>query len=302
MTFHKKVIGAGLSISIFLGGCGMSDDSGSKEKKEEKEFVSVQEYTGEGFKLRNGSEVSDQIAEDNREEVESAVKKFFKEKYKTEVKVHNIVGARGYATVFVESINSPHFYTYANIPVDENEKKVDVSGVWSMEGEVEGAIQSALYGIIFEDEFAKLDQYFEEITEKYKVVGMRKEALENVGARGYSTPYYFVSTTGEEFDQLYDIYLKNPKISDEEIKQILNKKSFEVSASTVAIKLFMAEKDKKPDKSILDKVAADISKIPGLPRGSYGIVLNDNDINAFYGMGTKQDSLKIGHLEYIVKE
>ncbi|MDQ0233676.1 hypothetical protein J2S19_005033, partial [Metabacillus malikii] len=43
--------------------------------------------------------------------------------YKTEVKVHNVVGSQDAATVFVESVGEPHFYTYAVVPIENKRKK-----------------------------------------------------------------------------------------------------------------------------------------------------------------------------------
>ncbi|WP_404443030.1 DUF1672 domain-containing protein [Sutcliffiella horikoshii] len=65
---------------------------------------------GEGYTLKNG-EKTDKIAKENKEEITKAVEKFFLEKYKTEVIVHNRVGANDGASVYVESLREPHFYT-----------------------------------------------------------------------------------------------------------------------------------------------------------------------------------------------
>ena len=135
-----------LSISVILMGCSTlnttKDDpdfelvdgkNGSKEinptekgkvalekagdEYRKENYVSVQDYIGDGFALEP-DKGTDEIAENQREDVEKAVKEFFLENYKTEVTVHNIVGTTGAASVFVESIGEPHFYTLAIIPVD----------------------------------------------------------------------------------------------------------------------------------------------------------------------------------------
>ncbi|WP_156142487.1 DUF1672 family protein [Rossellomorea aquimaris] len=59
----------------------------NNEKQLKNQFVSVQEYIGEGDTLQNGEE-TDKIAEENREEVKKAVKDFFLKEYKTDVKEH----------------------------------------------------------------------------------------------------------------------------------------------------------------------------------------------------------------------
>ena len=81
----------------------------------------MQDYTGEGYTLKNGSK-TDTIAQENKEEITKAVEMFFLERYKTEVMVHNMVGAADGATVFVESVGEPHFYTYAIVPIDVDQK------------------------------------------------------------------------------------------------------------------------------------------------------------------------------------
>src|SRR5690625_5025704 len=83
------------------GGCLNTGNSGNKmqgenedtkdnenDKKnayEQENYVPIQEYTGEGFTLRDANPKTGEIAEANREEVVTAVEGFFKNKYKTEV-------------------------------------------------------------------------------------------------------------------------------------------------------------------------------------------------------------------------
>ena len=137
MTKKRFLLTGILCSALLLGGCSAltnSNDETGKEKEqkadkkteeemiEDKYFVSVQDYTGEEYTLDNGEE-TDKIAEENRDEVERAIKKYFKDEYKTEVKVHNIVGAIDGATVFVESVGKPHFYSYAIIPIDKDNKR-----------------------------------------------------------------------------------------------------------------------------------------------------------------------------------
>ncbi|GAE94922.1 hypothetical protein JCM21714_4122 [Gracilibacillus boraciitolerans JCM 21714] len=120
-------------------------------------YVPVQEYKGEEYTLPNGKK-TDRIANENREEIEKAIKSFFKEEYKTEVKVHNIVGNVDGATVMVESIGGePHFYTYAIIPIDTEKEIVLKEKVWSQEMAIESAIMTGgIYGLIEKDKFDNL--------------------------------------------------------------------------------------------------------------------------------------------------
>ncbi|CAN7193403.1 DUF1672 family protein [Rossellomorea sp. LjRoot5] len=109
-TIQGLICSAGLSFLLI--GCMDSDKKVDSEREVHNQFESVQDYTGEGYTLKNGKE-TDKIAEEHRKEVESAVKDFFLKEYKTDVKVHNAVGNEAGATVFVESTDPLHFYTYA---------------------------------------------------------------------------------------------------------------------------------------------------------------------------------------------
>lgn len=131
----------------------------STEKQSNHDFyVSVQDYTGQGYRLPNGNE-TDKIAEAHRDEVDKAAKKFFLDKYETKVKIHNIVGNKDGATVFVESIGEPHFHSYAIVPIDIDNKHIMVNDVWSQEGQVEDAIMVSIFSMIFDKELAKLNHY-----------------------------------------------------------------------------------------------------------------------------------------------
>ncbi|MDL4841724.1 hypothetical protein [Aquibacillus rhizosphaerae] len=70
---------------MFFNGYGITEHTETVNNETEKEyhedFVSVQDYNGEGYDLKNGEE-TDRIAEANRDQVEEAVIKFFIEKYK----------------------------------------------------------------------------------------------------------------------------------------------------------------------------------------------------------------------------
>ncbi|UAC48162.1 DUF1672 domain-containing protein [Bacillus aquiflavi] len=136
MKHKKKILTFSVGMSLLLGGCFNMDNTNHKTNKAKNEqtketpeekyarehYVPVQEYTGQGYTLRNG-EKTDKIAKAHRDEIDKAVKKFFLDNYKTEVIVHNVVGAVDGASVFVESVGEPHFYTYAIVPIDIDEEK-----------------------------------------------------------------------------------------------------------------------------------------------------------------------------------
>ena len=306
---NNKMAVAIVSTTLLLGGCNMEVES-KKESEiigkgdvalDSSSFVSVQDYTGEEYTLQDGEE-TDKIAEANREEIEQAVKDFFLNNYKTEVKIHNIVGAVDGASVFVESIREPHFYTFAIVPIDVENEKVEVDKVWSQEGQIEDAITTGLYAMIHDQEFSTLDNYLEKLTEENPLVGTRMEAVEKVGANGYATPYYYTSAAGEYFTELYNKYIENPTISKEELKSSMKKYDLNSNLMLITITLYMKESDTDPDEVLYDKIVSDIEQMEGLPRGSYSVILHDNLINAEYADGSKKSSLNKTALNEIRKE
>ncbi|MCC5804325.1 DUF1672 family protein [Rossellomorea vietnamensis] len=310
MNRKNKWIIYGIGISLLLGGCMNMDNAngnGVDEQKEpskemEKQLVSVQNYKGEGYTLPNGEEM-DKIAEDNKDEVESAVKSFYKENYKTDIKVHNIVGNEDGATVFVESIGRLHYYTYAIVPIDIDTKKIHGDKVFSEEGQVEDGIKGGLYRLIFQEQFDKLDSYFKDLVSEGEVVGKTEESLQNVGGTGYMTPYYFISTfnNDESIKPVFDIFVKNPEADIEELKSAYVEGSFSPENLLINVRLFMKDKDASPSEEIFKRVANDLERIEGIPKGSYSLYLNDNKVYKDSFTGEKENSLSRGHGNYIVK-
>ena len=302
-----------VGISLLLGGCsGMNSTNNNQEIKEAKEtqtsasndtFISVQEYTGEGYFLAIGEE-TDKIAEANKAQIDEATKKFFQEKYKTEVKVHNVVGAEDGATVFVESVGEPHFYTYAVVPIIEKENKIDIDKIWADDFQVQNAIKGGLYHMIFKEEFQQLDKYFDSLAAEGEITGKTKEALQNVGGYGFMTPYYLISTSknDESIIPVYKLYLSNPKESVEKLKVAFDESKFSAENLTIGIQLFMKDKDAKPSEKIFNQVVKDVEEMKNIPRGSYGIVLNDNYIHRETSEGFKESSLERDYPDSIVKE
>lgn len=302
------LLSLGMGIPLLLGGCGLLNQEKSQEEIEkelyeeyEKNLISVQEYTGQGYELDNGEE-NDKIAEAHREEVIQTTEKFFKEKYKTEIKVHNLVGNIDGVTVFVESVGEPHFYTYAIVPIDSNEEIVS-DGVFSQEDQVEGAIRSGVYAMVYDKEIQKLDNYLKEFTSKHPVVGLRNEAVENVGGEGYSSPYYFISIIDTAFDHnINELYLKNPEMTKEEWKKALEGVNIKPKDILITVELFMKEQNKEPDSSIFDQLVSDIENMDGLPPGAYSILLNDNRIGKDSATGSKENTLERGYPKEIIKQ
>ncbi|MED4530828.1 DUF1672 family protein [Metabacillus fastidiosus] len=272
MNKKRKTIalGIGFSVSLLLGGCfemkssekQSIEESTPRSKGEEDYYISVQEYTGQGYKLPNG-EKTDKIAKEHRKEIDKAVKKFFREKYKTEVIVHNTVGAVDGATVFVESVGEPHFYTFAVIPIDLNEEEVLTDRVWSQEGEVENAIMT--------------------------------------GGK-FSTPYYYVNAIEYEFDPLLKEYLKNPHMEKAAWKEKFKEATLNPEGLLITLDLYMSEPNIEPEETIFNKIVSDIERMEGLPSGTYSIMLNDNLILKDSAIGTKDNSLIRTKPDPIIKE
>ncbi|MCA0174027.1 DUF1672 family protein [Bacillus sp. RAR_GA_16] len=309
----KKFVHTGILCSAFiLGGCSAlshsndeteieTDKKTETERIEDNYFVSIQDYTGKGYTLDNGEE-TDQIAEENRDEVERAIKKYFKEEYQTEVTIHNIVGAIDGATVFVESVGKPHFYSYAIIPIDKDKQKMDSEGVWSQEGQVKTSIVSGLYAWIYEEKFKELDKFVEKLSEEYPIVGMRKEAIENVGGGYYTTPYYNVTIFGGRIKELLSEYLEDPKKGIEEWRKMVDPSQLDPSMISISIEMYMQEKDTAPNKSTFNEIVDKLTEKEGLPAGEYSFYLHDNQIDKTNGQNNKENSLEKAAPHYIVKE
>ncbi|MCC5804331.1 DUF1672 family protein [Rossellomorea vietnamensis] len=313
MNRKNKWIIYGIGLSLLLGGCMNMDNAngnGVDEKKNTQDevedqsdrLVSVQEYNGEGYTLENGQE-NDKIAEANREEVGKAVKDFFLEKYKTDVEVHNIVGNVDGASVFVESIGKPHFHTYAVVPIDLSEKKILTDQVYSSEGEVENAISSGVYGLMYEDEFTKLNKVIEGMAEELAFTGETSEAINNTATFGYGTPYYYVSFGDIERSNLViDTYMENPKTSKDEWKKKLNISELDPESVYITIQLFKDMQGKNPSKEELERVVKTIKDTKGIPVGAYNILLHDNTIDKETGVGSKETTIEKSLPDYIIKK
>ncbi|BCB05817.1 DUF1672 family protein [Bacillus sp. KH172YL63] len=307
MNRKNKWIIYGIGLSLLLGGC-MNMGNGVDEKKNSQNagdqsdrLASVQEYNGEGFSLKNGQE-NDKIAEKNREEVEKAVKGFFLEQYKTDVEVHNIVGNVDGASVFVESIGRPNFHTYAVVPIDQKEKKILTDQVYSLEGEVENAISSGVYGLIYEDEFNELNRVLEEVIKDYPYTGESIQAINHTKSFGFGNEYYFVSLFDMELsEQIVELYLENPNTTREEYKE-LNLEKLSPESINITIQLFKNKKGSNPTTEELDEIAKVIENAEGLTYGAYNLLLHDNMIGEVTGSGDKDTTIERADPDYIIKK
>ena len=297
----KKIIPF-ICLTIILGGCSMTTNGNQVEEKEKKviqgkanmelnadDFVRVQDYTGNGFKLRNAERTQD-IIKGKEEEIKDAVVEFFQTTYKTEIKVQAIHPAVDGAAVYVESIGEPHFYTFAVVPVDLSKKSIQTDKVFTQSGKVEKAIVTAMYAMMYEEEFSNLNNYIESLVKNNPVTGLPIEAVASVKANGHSNSYYFLESARADIKEPLDAYLENPEITKEEIKARFFD-YFNPEDIIIAITLYMRENDLEPDKNLFNSMLSDIQTMDNLPPGLYGIELHDNLINSKVANATKANSI-----------
>lgn len=280
---------------------GCSNMWSSVEKGESVTEVSVLNYTGQGFKLDNG-EQTDKIAENHRDEIITSVEDYFQKEYKTKVKVHNVVGASEAASVLVESLGEPHFYTYAIVPIDVKEEKILTDKVWSQEGQIEGAIMDGIYGMIQKEEFKVLDTFLKDFTDEHPVVGLRKEAIEKAAGNGFMTPFYYATVYDKSFTSLYEQYMENPNTTSEEWENAFSKTEHQPKDFIITIHLYMKEKGAEPEQKIFDQLKADIEKMEGLPMGAYSLLLHDNTVDKTNAINSKDNTLETFDKDYIIKQ
>ncbi|MCK0473389.1 DUF1672 family protein [Halalkalibacter sp. APA_J-10(15)] len=285
-----------------LGGCLSMFGEISEEEHAERTLMSVNEYTGEEYRLRGGQATND-LAQELFPDIEEAVQAFFREEYKTDVIVHNAVGASGGATVFVESVGEPHFHTFAIIPIDTENKRVRAEDVWTEEGQVEQSLFGGLLAMIMEDEFKALEEYLVGLTKEYPVVGFRQEAVNNVIASGYTTPYFFIQPLSmDELEGINQLYLDNPDIRKEELREHFDVESYEANDLSITVELFMSEPKMDPDEEIFNMVVHDLETMEGIPRGAYAFLLRDNNVIKRTGTGNDRNYLRRNTPNKIIRD
>ncbi|TSB48489.1 DUF1672 family protein [Alkalicoccobacillus porphyridii] len=301
MTIHKQLIG--LSLLVLVGCQSISetpvDQSTSTDTFDP--FVSVQDYTGEGYTLDGGKETQP-IADENLKKIEETVKRFFVEEYKTEVIVHNVVGALNAATVFVESVGEPHFYTYAVVPIDVEHLKVQSEEVYSQNDTVENAIRTGIYGMAYDKEFTELNDFIQEVAPELGVAGITEEALANVKGNGYSTSFMYTSMGDFALEGLNEKYLENPSFKASEWISFLEENKVNSEGVLITIQLFMEDETAKPNEDALESIVTYIEQSDDLPVGLYSVYINDNKINKRTANGNDEHQIKRAHPYDIRKE
>lgn len=278
---------------------GDKTEANNNQAEYNQNLIRVQDYTGQGYAL-DGGQATAKIAEAHHEEIEKAVKAFFLDKYKTKVKVHNIVGALNAASVFVESEGEPHFHTNAVVPIDVKKQEVKTDKVWSQEGQVEDSIIGGIYAMAFEKELQKLDHYLEETVKNEPVVGTRQEAINNTDASGFSTTFYYLTISGNSLNHLYLEYLKHPDKSKEEWKKEIKRTEIDPKSCNFNIQLYMEKPNTEPNKGIFNRIVNGLEDMEGLPPGAYSVYLSDNTVDKRTAVNSKQNTLERAYPNYII--
>ncbi|MBC2379312.1 DUF1672 family protein [Listeria welshimeri] len=269
----KKVIGL-LASLLLLGGCFNLNEKTEQEKAQEG-TTPVQDYVGQGYSFVDGNKSAERVKK-HEEEIKQEAINYIKTKYKTDVKVNNVVPARNGAVVIVESEAPIQFVTSVIVTFSLN-KKDEIGIVTSNEGEVEQAIVGGLYAKAYETDFRHLDEFTKRLARKYDLEGYTEEALTKTSPSGYQGKYYFVTVWYDDYLSPYESYLANPNISVEEIQTLFSKDDPTSEKISIPVAFFSKE-DKVPKQELADKLAAEIRKEERIPKGNYTVTLYKNFI------------------------
>lgn len=155
--------------------------------------------------------------------------------------------------------------------------KDEIGSGTSDEGAVEQAIIGGLYAKAYEAEFHHLDEFAEELAEKYDLVGYTEEALDKTLPFGYQGKYYFVTLGYINYLSVYNAYLTNPKISANDLRTLFRKDDSTGEKMTIAMRFFM-EGNQLPEQEFVDNIAEEVLQEPNLPEASYPITIYKNFI------------------------
>ncbi|MBC1752703.1 DUF1672 family protein, partial [Listeria seeligeri] len=138
----KKIILSLSAMLLLLSGCFNLNEKTEQEKAQEG-TTPVQDYVGQGYSFVDGDKSAERVKK-HEEEIKQEAINYMKTKYKTDVKVNNVVPARNGAVVIVES-EAPIQFTTSVIVKFLLNKKDEIGIGTSNEGEVEQAIVGGLY-------------------------------------------------------------------------------------------------------------------------------------------------------------
>ncbi|WP_338037321.1 DUF1672 family protein [Listeria costaricensis] len=264
----KKIIVGLLASILFIGGCSDMNEKTAEEKLQEG-TTPVQDYVGQGFSFVDGDK-SEELVKKKEEEIKQVAIDYVKTTYKTNVKVNNVVPARGAAVVMVECEAPIQFHTSVIVGLDM--RKGTVGDARSDEGEVEKAIVGGLYAKAYEEKFQHLDEFAAKLAQEYDLLGMTEEAIDKTSSVGYEKEYYFISTSDSYYPSVYNAYLANPEISADELCELFMQD--DPANENISIPMdFYIEENKLPKQELINDMAGELRQEQGLPKGNYSIVV-----------------------------
>ncbi|MBF2601140.1 DUF1672 family protein, partial [Listeria seeligeri] len=172
----------------------------TEQEKAQEGTTPVQDYVGQGYSFVDGDKSAERVKK-HEEEIKQVAIDYMKTKYKTNVKVTNVVPARNAAVVIVECKKPIQFTTSVTVGFILN--KDEVGFPKEEEGEIEQAVIGGLYAKAYETEFRHLNDFAEEAAQKYNLLGMTDEALVKASPYGNQGKYYFITLAYREFLSVY---------------------------------------------------------------------------------------------------
>lgn len=291
MGFKKLAISI-MSVSILLGGCSFMGNSNEKEKKADGGTTPVAEYKGQGFSLVDGDK-SKPIVEKNEAEIKKRAIAYMRDKYKTDVKVNNVVPARDAAVIKVEAEEPIQFHTSVIVGLDMQKKELDPpTSVYSQEGEVESAILSGLYAKAYKEEFEHLTIFTEKEARKNDLQGLNQRTIDKTHSVGYEQSFYFISMRAD-FINVYDAYMDNQNIAETQLRSLFEKEN----PNDVYISCHFFNKEKGlPEQDLVEQIGKDLKREKGLPKGVYNVHIFKNFIVDRVGQ-PNGDDIRISNIE-----
>lgn len=277
-TMKKSIFLLGTAVCFILGGCSFIDIKNNIEDTDQE--VAVQDYVGQGFIFIDGDKTKGIVTE-NKDTISQYAIDYFTEKYKMDVKVNNVVPARNASVVMLQSKQEPKFNTSVIVSIDTHKKKV-LDTVTSEKGSVEEDIQTALYAMAYENEFANLDDFVKDMSEKYGFIGLTDEAVNKTRSSGYVTKYYYLNMQGAGAPDIYQLYMSTPTIDKVALRTLFEKEKNPKTLVGIVISLYTID-DTPADKNKVNEIIESLREAQGLPHGTYSVIVNGNLIDAASG-------------------
>lgn len=117
---NEKIILSLFAAVFLLSGCFNMKEQ-TAEEKAQKGTTPVQDYIGQGYSFVDGNKSAERVKK-HEEEIKQEAINYMKTKYKTDVKVNNVVPARNGAVVIVESETPVQFTTSVTVKFILNRK------------------------------------------------------------------------------------------------------------------------------------------------------------------------------------